>query len=281
MPTTKRNQIKEASLSASLKSFLSTSTNLSARVLSGAVVVAVSAFASNANALPSGGSVEAGSGSATITNPTATSTRITQTTDKVIINWNSFDTSAGETVRFIQPGDTSIALNRITNGQKTIFDGNLQSNGKVWIINPNGMLFNSNASVRVGSLLLSTANISSNNFLNPDTTAGGRKRYTFDQASTDQPNAVITLNGNLINTVVGGTDTSNFNQVKKRGDVILMAPGIALTNADPDRPSAATSVGVDTFGGTFAAASGQTFTVDFGGDGLVNWEAERGVIDLP
>jgi large exoprotein involved in heme utilization and adhesion len=65
----------------------------------------------SALALPQGGNVT--SGSATISTPTATSMRIDQTTDRLIVDWTRFNIAANESVRFQQPSAASIALNRV------------------------------------------------------------------------------------------------------------------------------------------------------------------------
>ena len=46
---------------------------------------------------------------------------------------------SGEQVNFAQPSSSSIALNRVHDAQVGI-DGQLNANGQVWIINPNGVL---------------------------------------------------------------------------------------------------------------------------------------------
>src|SRR5262245_23939209 len=70
------------------------------------LVIGPSAFAN-----PQGGQVV--SGSATITTPTASQTRIEQHSDKVAIDWQSFNIQQGESTVFVQPNSSSVALNRI------------------------------------------------------------------------------------------------------------------------------------------------------------------------
>ncbi|NTV99142.1 MAG: hypothetical protein HGA70_08260, partial [Chlorobiaceae bacterium] len=48
-----------------------------------------------------------------------TSTEINQGSARAVIDWRSFDIAANESVRFIQPGATATALNRITGGDPT------------------------------------------------------------------------------------------------------------------------------------------------------------------
>ena len=52
-------------------------------------------------------------GQVSITTPNPSTTTITQTTDKALINWQTFSVTAGSTVQFLQPGAASITLNRV------------------------------------------------------------------------------------------------------------------------------------------------------------------------
>ncbi|MDE2448710.1 MAG: hypothetical protein KGO22_07050, partial [Gammaproteobacteria bacterium] len=66
--------------------------------------------AAMANGL-TGGRVVSGQGS--ITNPNATTTLINQQTNSLTLNWSTFNVAGNETVRFVQPSSTSVALNNI------------------------------------------------------------------------------------------------------------------------------------------------------------------------
>ena len=91
---------------------------------------------------------------------------ITQSSQKLAIDWQSFDIGNGNKVSVVQPGADSIALNRVigTDGSKIM--GQLNANGRVFLINPNGVLFGKGASVNVGGLVASTLNISNQDFAN-------------------------------------------------------------------------------------------------------------------
>jgi filamentous hemagglutinin family protein len=81
-------------------------------------------------------------------------------TPGAIINWQSFNVGAGEVTRFIQQSSDSAVLNRIVGQDPTKILGALQSNGKVFLINPNGILFGQGARVDVNGLVASTLNMS-------------------------------------------------------------------------------------------------------------------------
>ncbi|MFX6118714.1 filamentous hemagglutinin N-terminal domain-containing protein, partial [Acinetobacter baumannii] len=54
---------------------------------------------------------------------------------------------------------SAIAVNRIQDVNATQFMGQLNANGQVYLINPNGILFGAGAQVNVGSLVASTLDI--------------------------------------------------------------------------------------------------------------------------
>ena len=101
----------------------------------------------NVYALPTDGVVAAGG--ATI-NSTASTTTINQSTQNAIINWQSFNIAPGQTVQFVQPNGNSVTLNRVVGANPSSILGNLSANGKIFLVNPNGILFGQGASVNVG-----------------------------------------------------------------------------------------------------------------------------------
>ncbi|MEX0887146.1 MAG: filamentous hemagglutinin N-terminal domain-containing protein [Phycisphaeraceae bacterium] len=113
---------------------------------------------------PAGEQVVAGG--ASISRPNGNVTRIEQTSDRAIINWDSFNISAGHTVEFDQPSSTAAALNRITNGDPTEIFGNLDANGILYLINPAGIVFGDGAVVNVAGLYAAGGHIDNSDFLN-------------------------------------------------------------------------------------------------------------------
>ncbi|MEG2810209.1 MAG: filamentous hemagglutinin N-terminal domain-containing protein [Akkermansia sp.] len=97
-------------------------------------------------ALPSGGSVVGGEA---IINQGGNTTTINQITDKAIIDWQKFGISADEALHFLQPGQSSVILNRVTGNESSSIFGELTANGRVFIINPNGILFGAGSSIDV------------------------------------------------------------------------------------------------------------------------------------
>jgi filamentous hemagglutinin family protein len=113
-------------------------------------------------ALPSGG--EVAHGVANIAE-TAANTIITQGSDKAIINWQDFSIKANESVRFIQPSNQSSMLNRVIGGDISKIYGSLSSNGKIFLINPNGIIIGPSGTINVGCFIASALPLSNEHFI--------------------------------------------------------------------------------------------------------------------
>ncbi len=116
----------------------------------------------DSNALPTGGSVVAGSAAIS---QTANVLTVQQASQRVALNWQSFNIGAAATVNFIQPNASAVALNRIIGNEASQIYGKLNANGQVFFTNPNGMLFARGAEVNVGGLMATTLNISNSDFM--------------------------------------------------------------------------------------------------------------------
>lgn len=114
------------------------------------------------NAAPEGGVVVGGQAQISAAGST---TSITQTTDRVAIDWSSFDISKNETVTFAQPGVNSAALNRVIGNTASQIFGHINANGQIYIVNPNGVNIGSTAVINVGGLVVTTANITPATFM--------------------------------------------------------------------------------------------------------------------
>lgn len=121
------------------------------------VAMALSLGATAALAEPLGGQVTAGAGNISQAGVTTT---ITQSSQNLSVNWQSFNIAAVETVNFVQPSAAAIAVNRILDPNGTQVLGRLNANGQAYLINPNGILFGRNAQVNVGGLVASTLQVS-------------------------------------------------------------------------------------------------------------------------
>ena len=115
-----------------------------------------------ADTLPAGANVSAGEVSVFAAGRDMT---VRQTTDRAVINWRSFSIGAGHAVNFVQPTSTSVMLNRVVGGESSVIQGALTSNGRVFLLNPNGIVFTPGSQVNVGGILASTLSMTDRDFL--------------------------------------------------------------------------------------------------------------------
>ena len=112
---------------------------------------------------PEGGSVAAGD--ATISGEGTARVLITQTSERALIDWQRFSIGAGETTRFVQPGANALAANRVVGGDPSEILGTLEANGRVVLINRNGVLFGRDARVDTAGLLATVHDLDASTFL--------------------------------------------------------------------------------------------------------------------
>jgi filamentous hemagglutinin family protein len=206
-------------------------------VLKGLAASLMLAYGSSVCALPAGGAVSAGG--ATIASGSSTMT-INQSTQNVAINWQSFSIGQTEAVRFVQPNSSSVALNRVTGTDASSIMGSLSANGKVFLVNPNGILFAKGAEVNVGGLVASTRNISDSDFM--------AANYKFSGSG-------------------GGT-------VVNKGSINADGGYVALLGANVSNEGV-----ISARLGTVALAAGNAITLDVAGDGLLNVAVNQGAVD--
>ena len=103
-----------------------------------AFILSSSLAASLAQAAPQGGVIVGGQGSIN-TEPNVTN--INQQTNSMVVDWSSFNVGNQETVNFNQPSSNAAALNRIYDQNPSQIFGAINANGRVFLSNPNGMIF--------------------------------------------------------------------------------------------------------------------------------------------
>lgn len=112
--------------------------------------------------LPTGGQV--GAGNATISQ-TGNRLDVVQGSDKAIINWQTFSIGSQGQVVFTQPSSQSAVLNRVISAEPSALYGSMSANGRVYLINPNGIVFGPGGQINVGGLVLSTTAMTDGDFL--------------------------------------------------------------------------------------------------------------------
>jgi filamentous hemagglutinin family protein len=148
-----------------------------------------------------------------------------------IINWQSFSINQGEVTRFIQQNSASAVLNRITGQDPSQILGALQSNGRVFLINPNGILFGQGAQIDVNGLVASTLNLSNQDFL------AGRMNFNAGASAGDLKNqgSITTPSGGRVYLIAPNVENSGI-ITSPQGEVLLAAGRSVqlVDSADPD-----------------------------------------------
>jgi len=187
--------------------------------------------------LPQGGTISSGAGKI---DSSSSSLTVTQTTNKIIINWESFSIGNNESVIFLQPDSSSSALNNVLGNSRTVVEGNLAANGQIVLSNPNGIFISPTANINVASLIASTLKISEQDFLDG--------LYKFSQ-DPNKPLASILNEGRI--------HASDF--------AALIAPsvnnkGVVIAKL-----------------GTVGLVSGEATTIDFVGNDLIAFTIKKPV----
>ncbi|EDY6749852.1 filamentous hemagglutinin N-terminal domain-containing protein, partial [Salmonella enterica] len=190
--------------------------------------------------LPTGGQIVGGQGSISTSGNQMT---IHQNTQNMATNWQSFDIGKNNTVEFVQPDSSSVALNRVTGASGSQIMGTLKANGQVFILNPNGVLFGKDARVNVAGLVASTKNIDTADFM--------KGRYTL--SGEGNPGAQVINQGSLT-TTKGGYIVLAADQVKNSGTITT--------------PS-----------GKTVLAAGKTVTLQLDNGGLMSVSVDGGVVN--
>lgn len=121
----------------------------------GLLTLAAGAQAQSAN-LPQGEIVRAG---ATVAISGVGKTLTIQHNEKFArVDWDTFSIGADHTVQIYQARD-AVIVNRVTGSLESKIDGALNSDGTVYLVNPNGVTFGGGARVNVGGLLVSGLSI--------------------------------------------------------------------------------------------------------------------------
>ena len=168
---------------------------------------------------------------------------IDQKTDKLSINWSSFNIGKEASVEFFQPSNNSVAVNRVNSSDPSYIYGDLKANGQLIFINPSGVLFKGGSKVDVGSMIATTLNMNDDYFFNHD-------KYVFkDNNSTGK-----VVNAGNISAQKGGTIALIARNVENQGEINT-----------PD--------------GSTALISGESVTLTMTDNTLVNFEINENELD--
>lgn len=190
-------------------------------------------------AAPTGGVVTSGTASIS---QSGSVTNVNQSTQKAAINWQGFSIAPNETVNFLQPNSSAITLNRVVGNERSIIEGALNANGRVFLINSNGVLFTRGSSVNTAGLVASTLNMSDADF--------------------EAGNYVFQGNGSSASVINLGTLTADEGgYIALLGNTVSNQGVIAATK------------------GTVALAAGEKITLNFNGDSLLSVTLDEGALN--
>ena len=158
-------------------------------------------------------------------------------TPNTIIDWQSFGISANEVTRFIQQGPSSAVLNRVVGQDLSTLAGRLESNGRVFLINPNGIIVSQNGVIDTAGFIASTLDMTNEDFI-----AG---KLSFKGDGTE---------GAIINR--------GYVRVSDDGDVLLVAPSITNESL------------IQSEGGNVVLAAGKSVTITSLDDPRVQYEVQ-------
>lgn len=177
------------------------------------------------------------SGTVTVTT-TVDKMTIKQESDKAQINWKSFDIGKDKEVKFEQPGENSVAYNRVTGGNASQIQGKLTANGKVYLANPNGVIITQGAEINVAGLFATTKDlerISEN---------GNTNQFTRKAKNGQVPKeGQVVKEGQVINegnitaqdfVVLNGDEVINKGKIDATNGKVYLSSGYNFTFTLPD-----------------------------------------------
>ncbi|MET7245452.1 GLUG motif-containing protein, partial [Methylobacterium sp. EM32] len=182
-----------ARLSSSLVAILLAST-----ALVGIAPARAQGVPAGAHGLPTGGQVV--SGGVTIGTPSGGAMTITQSSQSAIVNWQGFSIGSSNRVDIRQPDAQSAILNRVTGDTPSTIAGQLNANGQVYLVNPNGITITRSGRVNAeGGFVASTLGIADEDF------KAGRRQFRGSGASAKVTNhGTVTVGRGGYAALIGG-----------------------------------------------------------------------------
>ena len=176
------------------------------------------------NQLPTGGTVARGTAtiSQTVTAQAAAMV-VNQSSQRAVINWNTFNLGSAASINFVQPNAQSVTLNRVNDSNPSQIFGRITANGQVFLTNASGVYFSRSSSVDVGAITATTHSISDDNFMSG--------KYVFERNGATGK----VINEGNITAALGGyvallaPEVQNAGVVVARAGTVAMAAGELIT----------------------------------------------------
>jgi mucin-19 len=165
---------------------------------------------------------------------------INQTSQRAIVNWDSFNVGKNATVNFNQPNASAVILNRVTSATPSMINGAVNANGQVVLVNPNGVTFGRGADINAAGVVASTMDIANKDFMNGKSTFNGNGK------------GAIINEGRISTNTDGGYIALLAPEVRNQGYLL------ALKGT-----------------GTVAIGAGEQITLDFKGNALMSLKVDK------
>ena len=174
------------------------------------------------NQLPQGGVVSRGNANINTSSTPAGNALMTvnQTSNRAVIDWNSFNVGANAKVQFNQPSSSAVVLNQILGNNASQIYGQISANGQVFLSNPNGIYFSPTAQVDVGGLVATTGRANADDFM-----AG---KSVFNRAGATGS----VVNDGQLNAALGGYIALLAPEVRNQGVIVAQAGTVALASGE-------------------------------------------------
>ena len=140
-----------------------------------------------------------------------------ESADRTIINWQDFSIAQNESVHFLQTHASSATLNRVIGHLPSDILGELTSNGRVFLINPNGLIIGQNATIDTAGFVASTLDIQDQDFL------AGHLAFAGDNGAIENRGYITAAPGGEI--VLIAPDIQNHGVIEADDGSILLAAG--------------------------------------------------------
>src|SRR3989338_7859860 len=196
----------------------------------------------NVEALPAGGTIK--EGEAQIEYVGDDRLNVYQLSDKLVLDWDTFNIDSNDAVRFFQPNATSVTLNRMFDQSATQIFGTLEANGRIYLINPQGFVFGPGSQINVNSLFVTTLDINNADFMK------GYEKFT--EAVGGSTGSIIA--SGTIRAAAGGFVGMVADSVENKGNIIANYGQVQLS-------------------------AGKAATLDFSGDNLIRIQVDGEVVN--
>ena len=178
------------------------------------------------NALPTGGKVVAGAATISQTQTANSATmNVNQTSQRAVVNWDSFNVGKNAQVNFNQPNQNAVILNRVTGGNASVINGAINANGQVVLVNPNGVAFGRGAQVDAAGVVASTLDISNKEFMEGKSTFRGNGKGTI----VNEGKITTNVEGGYIALLAPEVRNQGYLLAKKGSGTVAMAAGEQIT----------------------------------------------------